>query len=330
MISSKSAPSLSAIVVVGEMRERAQLVIDRLATQTVASAMEIVIADTASESCPRLIDPTNGIPVRYLKCASSLSWGEARAVAAQAASAPLAAFIEDHSIPTPTWAEGILRASDGDWVAAGYAFLNANPGKRWSWRSYFSWAGFIADYGEWAYPVPAGICRYPACNNVVYRTKTLLDQGDQLAGLLESDALLHLHLARQGKQMTILRDAVVAHQNPESFRMQLNGNFAHCRVIGATRAANGKWGWPRRIAYGVAVPVLVPFMKFGWLLRTQVRRRTLWGTTIVSLPVAWAIFAWSSFGEGLGYIFGAGHSLQRFKNIEVSQRRGTQMTAEFH
>ena len=113
MISSKSAPSLSAIVVVGEMRERAQLVIDRLATQTVASAMEIVIADTASESCPRLIDPTNGIPVRYLKCASSLSWGEARAVAAQAASAPLAAFIEDHSIPTPTWAEGILRASDG-------------------------------------------------------------------------------------------------------------------------------------------------------------------------------------------------------------------------
>ena len=129
--------------------------------------------------------------------------------------------------------------------------------------------------------------------------------------------------------MTILRDAVVAHQNPESFRMQLNGNFAHCRVIGARRAANGRWGWPRRIAYGVAVPVLVPFMKFGWLVRTQVRRRSLWGTTIVSLPVAWAIFAWSSFGEGLGYIFGAGNSLQRFKHIEISQQRGTQMTADF-
>jgi glycosyl transferase family 2 len=329
MISSKAAPALSAIVAVGAMRERAQLVIDRLATQTAASAMEIVIADAASDSYPRLIDPPSGIPVRYLKCTSGQSFGEVRATAAQAASAPLAAFIEDHSIPTPTWAENILRASEGDWVAAGYAFLNANPGTRWSWKSYLSWAGFIADYGEWAYPVPAGACRYPACNNVVYRTQVLLDQGDQLPRLLESDALLHLHLASQGKPMTILRDAVVAHQNPESFRMQLSGNFAHCRVIGAKRAANGRWGWPRRIAYGVAVPVVVPFMKFGWLLRTQVKRRSLWGTTIVSLPVAWAIFAWSSFGEGLGYIFGAGNSLQRFKHIEISQQRGTQMTADF-
>ena len=103
--------------------------------------------------------------------------------------------------------------------------------------------------------------------------------------------------------MTILRDAVVAHQNPESFRMQLNGNFAHCRVIGATRAANGKWGWPRRIAYGVAVPGASAVHGIRLVVaHAGAAADTLGGTTIVSLPVAWAIFAWSSFGEGLVHL----------------------------
>jgi hypothetical protein len=329
MTSSASArPSLTAIVVVGEMRDRAQVVLDRLAAQTASRQMEIVIADTVSTSFPRLRDP-GGVPVRYLECPNIRSWGEVRAAAVRAARASLVAFIEDHSVPSPTWAEEILRSSNGNWAAAGYAFLNANPGTRWSWKSYLSWAGFIADYGEWAYPIPPGQVRYPACNNVVYRAEVLRSAGDRLGALLESDFLLHEHLSRLRKPMTILREAVVAHQNPESLQMQLAGNFAHCRVIGATRVANGNWGWPRRIVYGLAVPPLVPFMKLARLFRMQIRRRSLWGTTLASLPVAWAIFVWSSVGEGLGYLFGAGKSLERFKYIEISRRRSSDAAPDF-
>ena len=290
--------------------------------------MEIVIADTASSSYPRLSLHPGGVPTVYLNFSADEQWGDVRASAVRSASGSLVAFVEDHSIPLPTWAEAIIRASSGPWVAAGYAFLNANPGKDSGWKGYLSRSGFIADYGVWAHPVPAGSIQHMPCNNVAYRREALLELGDPLGGMFHSDFVLHEHFARAGKSMDIIRDAIVAHQNHESLGILLEGNFAHCRVIGASRVVEGHWGWPRRLVYGLAVPIAVPFMKLGRLLRVQMRRRALWGTTLAALPVAAAVFVWSAFGESMGYLFGFGNSVERFQQIEVSTPRSAELTGE--
>ncbi len=319
---------MSAIVLVGHERVRAQQVLDRLNEQTAAEQMEIVIADTACSSYPRLkVDP-GGVPTVYLEFSADQRWGDVRAAAIHAAKSPITAFTEDHSIPLSTWAEAIIRASSGPWVAAGYAFLNANPGKDFGWKAYLSQAGFIADYGAWAHPVPSGSIRHMPCNNVAYRREALLELGDKLGGMFHTDSTLQEHFARAGKPMDIIRDAIVAHQNHEELGILLEGNFAHCRVIAASRVAVGGWGWPRRLVYALAVPIAVPFMKLGRLLRVQMRRRVLWGATLASLPVAMAVFVWSSLGETMGYLFGFGNSVKRFQEIEVSTPRSAELTGK--
>ena len=325
---SRQALALSAIVLVGRERVRAQQVLDRLNEQTAADCMEIVIADTAGSSYPRLrIDP-GGVPTVYLDFSADERWGDVRAAASRAAKGSIAAFVEDHSIPLCTWAEAIVRASPGPWVAAGYAFLNANPGKDFCWKAYLSRAGFITDYGVWAHPVPLGFIRQMPCNNVAYRREALLELGDKLGGMFHTDLMLHEHFSRAGKPMDIIRDAIVAHQNHEEVGVLLEGNFVHCRMIAASRVAEGGWGWPRRLVYALAVPIAVPFMKLGRLLRIQMRRRVLWGVTLASLPVAVTVFVWSSLGETMGYLFGFGNSVERFQQIEASTPRSAELTGE--
>jgi hypothetical protein len=159
------------------------------------------------------------------------------------------------------------------------------------------------------------------CNNVVYRRRELLDLGDRLDDMLRTDVTVCEYLRRQGKTCEIVTDAVVAHQNHESLGPLMEGNFAHCRLIAAGRVQQGGWGWPRRLAYALAVPVLVPFMKFWWILRVQGRRTTLWGRTVTALPIVIMVFVWSSIGESFGYLFGAGSALERFKTAEISIHR---------
>jgi hypothetical protein len=332
LLSSEASPrpqsALTAIIVVGEMRDRAQQVVDRLYAQTAADSMEIVIVDLGRGGHPPLRISSATVPTQYIERSAEESWGEVKAAGARAASGQIVAFVEDHSIPTVTWAEAIIRASSRPWVAAGYAFINANPGRGISWKAFVSWAGFIADYGPWAHPLPPGPARHLPCNNVAYRRKEIIALGPKLGGLLHSDSSLQEYFARQGKPTEIIRDAVVAHQNHEEIGVLFDGNFVHCRLIAACRVEQGHWGWLRRWGYALAVPVVVPFMKLGRLLRPQLRRRDLWGVVLGTLPIALALFFWSSLGEALGYLFGLGNSLRRFQQVEVSVARSTELKGE--
>jgi hypothetical protein len=307
---------------VGDVRDRAQQVLDRLNVQTEAAQMEIVVADVGCGSHPRLKAATDGVPTVYIERSPDEPWGEVKAAAVRAAKGTVVAFIEDHSLPLVNWAEAVIRSSRENWVAAGYTFVNANPG------TYLSRAGFITDYGEWAYPMPECRVRQLPCNNVAYRREELVRLGDKLGAMMHSDIALHEHFARQGKRLTIIRDATVAHQNHEQAGVLLRGNFAHCRVIGASRVQQGNWKWPRRLGYAIAVPILVPLMKLGRLMRAPLRRPVLWGATLASLPIATAVFVWSAIGESLGYLCGFGNSLQQFKEAEVSVLRSVELSDE--
>jgi hypothetical protein len=157
------APRLSAVLVAGLQRRRAQRVLDALAVQTVAGSIEVIVVDLGDDRLPRLaVAPA--LKHVYAKRPAIKRWGAARAEGVRLASADVIGFIEDHCFPDPDWAERLIEAYRDSWAAVGYAFTNANP------RTFVSRASLLARYGRFVHPThpaprlwsPATTCRIDA------------------------------------------------------------------------------------------------------------------------------------------------------------------------
>src|SRR5574342_918618 len=164
---------LSALLVVGSSRKRAQRSLDALAAQTKIDSIEILVMDIAPDYRPRLVIPDNK-PVVYIAMSKGSSFGRARHQALLRARAPIVAFIEDHCFATPGWADAVIRAHQGPWAAVGYAFMNANP------RTYISRSTLVCDYGYWMHPANSQPATLLPCNNASYKRDQLLSFGDDL------------------------------------------------------------------------------------------------------------------------------------------------------
>ena len=68
----------------------------------------------------------------------------ARADAIKYATSPIVAFVEDHCFPVGDhWAETVIDAHSGPYVAVGPTMQNANP------ATLTSWANLFVEYGPW-------------------------------------------------------------------------------------------------------------------------------------------------------------------------------------
>lgn len=309
-------PYLTAIVVIGDCRTRAQRVIHSLCSQTFGGQMEIIVVDIAPETTPALAPKAGtSIPYRYLRMPDEPHWGEAKAEAVRQASGEVVAFIEDHCFPAPRWAEAVARAfQSGPWAAVGYAFTNANP------RSYWSRAGLFCDYHPWLKPIPGGPSRLLPGNNVAYRREQILVYGDRLATVIAPDFVLLEQLVQAGHTLYMEKDALAAHQNFVSPLPFLAANHLYCRMLGANRATMGQWSLGRRLFYGVAVLPGAPFLKFMRLIR-GLPGRGLWGQFALALPMIFITHFWSAVGESLGYLFGEGNVGPAFQWYELDAER---------
>lgn len=307
---------LSAIVVVGPCRKRAQRVLDALCTQTRVDSTEVIVVDLASDNVPKL-KATPGVRIVYIKRPGTEPWGQARAAGVQRATSEVVAFIEEHCYPAPDWAEFLIEAHEGPWVAVGYAFTNANP------ETYASRAGFVSDYGHWAHPVPTGPSRFLAGNNISYKRDLLLELEGQLDTVLAPDFLLHEICNQRGLPMFIESRAVVAHENFDRLSGLLQANHHYCRILAAHRGHTQSWGRLKRIVYGLGVPLGAPAIKISRLVRSLRGRRPLWSAFVSALPVILLTFLWAAIGESLGYLFGPGTSERSFNRWELESERVT-------
>jgi hypothetical protein len=290
-----SARAMSAAVVVGNQRERAQITIDALGSQTAAERIEVVVVDIGPEDAPDLPTPP-GMPATYVRMAGARGFAAARAEAARRASTPVVAYLEDHAVPDVGWAAAVSRAHEGPWAAVGYAFTNANP------ESFGSRVSYIADYGPWAHPAPHGPLRLLPGNNVAYKRAALLSLGERLDDLLVVDFNVQHELRSQGRETYLESGALVAHENFARVTELFAANYSYTRLMAMNRAAG--WSLGRRLGYAALVPVAVPGMKLARLLRSLRGRRQLWGSVALALPFVLANYAWSSIGEARGYLGG--------------------------
>jgi len=307
---------LSAIVVVGSRRKRAQRVLDALCAQTRIDSMEIIVVDLAAGREP-LPAAVPGVRLKYVPRPDTEPWGRARSAGVRQAVAPVIAFLEDHAFPAPDWAEALIAAHQEPWVAVGYAFTNANP------RTYVSRSGFFSDYGPWAAPIPTGPGRFLPGNNVSYKRALLLELEGSLDLVLAPDFLIHELCNQRGLPMGIAARAQVAHENFERLSGLLHANHHYCRLLAAHRVQTQAWGWRRRLVYGAGVPWGAPAIKLIRMAAGFRRRPALWPRFFAALPVILPAFFWSAIGESLGYLFGAGPAERNFRRWELEAERVT-------
>jgi hypothetical protein len=304
---------LSAVLVAGPCRARAQRVLDALGAQTARDRMELVVVDLAPHAAP--LRTPDGTPAEYLERPGLDHWGGAKAEGLRAARGAVVAFLEDHCYPAPGWADAVLDAHRGPWAGVGYAFTNANPG------SYVSRTSLLARYGAFAHPARGGEAVTVSGNNVSYKRDVLMGLGDDLEDLLAIDFNVQERLRRRGHRLSVEPRALAAHENFERVSLEGRTGRPYCRLLAAERARSGGWSRLRRLAYGIGAPLGAPAMRLARLTLSLRGRRELWRDFVLGLPVIAVMYLWDASGEAAGYLLGPGHAPRETLRWELEELR---------
>jgi len=310
-----SMEELTAVVVAGPVRERAQKVVDRLCNQTLANRLAIVIVDVAGDEFADL--RTGGESrIIYLRRPPEATWGTARAEGWRASGSAAVAFIEDHCFPARTWAEHIADSyRTGNWAAVGYAFTNANPSSR------TSRASFLADYGIYAHPAESGGVVRTQSNNISYRRDAVERLGTPLELFLENDWNAQKALRDAGGRIYQDARALAAHHNFESIGEIMEEGFSHCRTMAATRVQHEGWSAARRYAQGLATFPVAPVVRGYRLLRQVWKKPWQRKELLRALPELAAAFASAVSGEAVGYLAGIGNADSTLRHALLASSR---------
>lgn len=294
-----SNPEIAAAIVVGNNRARAQEALDALYAQSMRDRMEIVVVDLGQPEAASL-ETSSAVSTRYVRLGPTVSWGHGRAEAVRLATAPVVAFIEDHCTADRKWAEAVARAYAGGWAAVSYAFTNPHGGY------YVARAIMAAEYGCWAHPARSRQTRVLPSGNVSYRRDRLLAMEPDLETLLTPDFGVHERFNQQGLGMYVEGAAMVAHDSLGTIPSLVSASFLFCRILAARRAETQRWNAAKRIAYGLATPIVAPAIAF-WRLIAAPGQSTAGRMALVGyLPVLAIKFVSSAAGESLGYLAGMG------------------------
>jgi len=289
-------PVLSVVLGTDNM-DRVATVIDSLAAQTIAKAIELilVIAEPPAASTRELI-AQRFHSLKVLTVASIPSLAVARAKGVLEAEAPYVFIAETHAYPDPDLAERIVATLSGEWSVVVPGFRNANP------RSAVSWAGFLSDYGAWAASLDAGEIQRGPSHDVGFRRSVLLEFGDRLEPALTFGDEMNLTLQARGQRTYFDPSAGIQHVNISGFKSFLGERFLTGMLIGAYRRA--RWGTPRRVVYALGAP-LIPIVVLSRIqkgVREVAQRESLPAGTIPTLVFGVIVKA---VGEMRGYLLGA-------------------------
>jgi hypothetical protein len=291
---SGGSPRLAVIVIVAGPRERIEGLGHALAGQSIAPDIEVIFVDISPTGSSALPD-IPGVSTRVIALPGRCDLGHARAEALRQARAPIAAYLEDHTIPTAGWAAAVVQAfQDPAAVAAAYAFSNGSP-DTWWYRSVF-----LVEYGSMAHPLPARPTDVVPANNVAYRRAPLLALGSRLDALLEQDFFLRQALGPDLRTV-LAREALLEHQTNASVRELLRGHYEYGRFFAVRRVQHEGWSLAKRLCVAPLVPCLVPLLRLKRLV-CGLPGRALWGDFLAALPVFGLVFAIDALGEAHGYL----------------------------
>lgn len=306
---------LSIVIITPDRCETIRKTLRHLRGQTLRNRLEIVIvAPSADKLALDDSDLKDFVQVRVVEVGAIESTAAARAAGTRLASAPLVAFVEDHSYPEPDWAEALIGVHRQPWAAVGPVIGNANP------TSILSWANLLIEYAPWLEPAPAGMIDHLPGHNSAYKRTVLLDYGPELEAMLEAETVLHWDLRARGYRLYLEPKAKTHHVNFSLLLPCLPLRF-HCgRLFAAARARNGRWSPLRRVLYAGGAP-LIPVVRLWRILRELRRPGRRHDLLPRVLPALLLGLVLNGTGQMVGYAFGAGNAMRKLCDLEFHRHR---------
>jgi hypothetical protein len=176
-----------------------------------------------------------------------------------------------------------------------------------------SWVNLAIEYNEWLHPAPAGEASHLPGHNSAYDRDLLISFGDELAGWLESESVLHWRLGAQGHRLEMVPSAVTRHYN-----FSLWGkSFALRYWAGRQFAGSCRQRWPaaRTMLYIGGSP-LIPLVRAARITRQFLLPGRPAHLLPVVIPLCLLMLAVETAGAVVGYVAGPGDSSRRIARID--------------
>lgn len=305
-------PSMSVIIATPDRYATIRKTIQHLLSQTIHHQLEIVIVASSREN----LQLDNGELAPFLshqvvELGSISSIGSANAEGIRRAKSPIVALAEDHCFPDPQWAERLVAAHQGPWIAVGPGVRNANP------NTAVSWADLLIGYGPWLTPSPSREAEFLPGHNTSYKREVLLGYRDQLDPMMEAETVLHWDLRGKGHRLYMESTASVAHTNFSLWSSWLPAQYYNGRLFAGTRARQKPLTW--RFVFTMGSP-LIPAVRLWriWAGLPSKELKVRFLCCIHSLVIGLAV---DGVGQMIGYAFGAGNALERVGRYEMDRFR---------
>lgn len=294
-------PAISVIMPCREGGRHFQIALARLARQTAARRMELVLVTTSRAAVAPEDEDLSRFPChQIIELGDFSSDAEAKACGVRAAAAPLIAFCEDHSYPADGWAETLIRRhGERNWAVVGPTMCNANP------ATAASRGCFLVFYGPFSHARTREEVADLPSNNAAYRAELLHALDDRLAGAMGAESILHAEWIRDGKKLCQAPECRAWHMQPSRVWPAITEYFFSSRLFAFHRARN--WTAARRWLYVLLSPGL-PWLRTWRAFKDGRAAGMSIADTITSLPAAFAILCAGTAGEYLGYCFGPGNA----------------------
>ena len=206
---------------------------------------------------------------------------------------PIVAMLEDHEVPDPQWAAGIVAAHTGSRHAAVGGVVENSVHRP------LNQAVSLCDFAHYLRPLPQGPSVVASDVNVSYRRAALDNVLDAWRGRF-NERRVHAALLARGHSLA-LSSGIVVYQR----RTGLGGKeaiverFTWGRSFAVTRA--NAWGTARRIFYAAGAAAL-PALLTARIVLTLITRKRLSPAMLLALPWVWLLsIAWA-IGECAGYL----------------------------
>ncbi len=308
-----NSPVMSVVIVTPDDYETIRETIRYLRDQTVRDRLELIIVAASAETFEvEQSELKDFFRYRVIGVGKICSIASANAAGLGQATAPIVAFVEEHSYPDPEWAEALIKAHQQPWAAVGPVMRNANP------ERLTSWADFLISYGRWVEPALAGVIDHLPGHNSSYKRQILLDYGAMLEGMLEAESVLHWDLGAKHYQLYLEPAAKTSHLNFERLSSWVSAQFHSGHLFAITRAK--RWSLLRRLFYIGGTP-LVPMVRLWRILRHLRRTKKQYHLFPQILPVLILGLVINAAGEMAGHLLGVGNAKERMRDLEFHRSR---------
>lgn len=304
-------PAMSVVIVTPDRYDTIRDTIEHLREQTGRDRLEIVIVAPSAKDLGLSGRELKGFArASVVETGPIASAAEARAAGVRRASAPIVAFLEDHSYPAPGWAAALIEAHEKPWAAVGPIMVNANP------ETLISRANVFLGNTSYVEPAAPGTVDDLPGRNSSYKRAVLLNYGPELGPLLETETVLHWDLRARGYELYLEPAAKTFHRYHTVLSVLLREELHLGRLFAASRSK----GWPlaQRLLYAGGA-VLVPLLRLRRIIRAPAwdwrdEPFRMLAVIITGLLV-------SALGEILGYALGAGDAARWVCRSEFDRDR---------